>query len=93
MKVLSKLDQYFRDISDQRIEIERRLEFLVEKVHEAVCWESYRTAREELTDKLGVEDVKKPIKDRLERVTGKIQGCYYYNGDIGQEEMMSLNIG
>ena len=52
LEVLSMRAQYFREITEQGVEAARQMSFLVEQGHDAVFSESYRSAREELTNKL-----------------------------------------
>lgn len=69
LEVISMRAQYFRDITEQGVEAERQMAFLVEHGHDSVFSESYRTGREALTTKLvvEVEAAKRSAKERLER--------------------------
>ena len=51
-EVASMRAQYFRDITEQGVEMARQMPFMVEQGHDAVFSESYRSAREALTSKL-----------------------------------------
>lgn len=66
-EVASMRAQYFRDITDQGVEIARQMSFLVEQGHDAVFSESYRTARDALNSKIEIEAAKQLAKTRLER--------------------------
>lgn len=70
LEVLSMRAQYFRDITEQGVEIARQMAFLVEQGHDAVFSESYRSARDALTSKMEVEAAKQLAKARLEKARG-----------------------
>lgn len=73
LEVLSMRAQYFRDVTDQGVEIARQMSFLVEQGHDPVFSESYRTAREALSSKLEIEAAKQLAKARLERAGSRAQ--------------------
>ena len=62
--------QYFREITEQRVEAARQMSFLVEQGHDAVFSQSYRSAREALTNKLEDGASKMLAKARLAKATG-----------------------
>lgn len=77
-EVLLMRAQYFRDITEQGVEMARQMAFLVEQGNDAVFSEAYRTARDTLTTKMEVEAAKQLAKARLEkgaRTTGGQAGA------------------
>ena len=71
LEVTSMRAQYFRDLTEQRVEIARQLSFLVEQGHDAVFSESYRSARTALTAKMETEAAKMLAKARRERASSR----------------------
>lgn len=69
-EVLLMRAQYFRDITEQGVEMARQMAFLVEQGNDAVFSDSYRTARDALTSKMEVEAAKQLAKARLEKANG-----------------------
>lgn len=57
--------QYFRDITDQRVEAASQMAFLVEQEHDTVFFESHKSAGVALTSKLEIPATKTIAKARL----------------------------
>lgn len=70
VEVLRMRAQYFRDVTEQGMEMARQMAFLVEQGHDAVFSESYRSAREALTSKIETEAAKEMARARMERSRG-----------------------
>lgn len=71
LELISMHAQYFRDVTGQGVEIARQMSFLVEKEHDAVSSESYRSARTALTYKMEIEAAKMVATARLGRASSK----------------------
>lgn len=69
LECLSMRAQYFHDITNHGVEEARQMAFLVEKGHDAVHPEFYKTARHALTQKFEIKAAEQLAPTRLERAT------------------------
>lgn len=70
LEVLSMPVQYFRDITEEGVEAERKMACLVEQGQDCASSKSYRSARAALMTKMENEGAKQLANARIERASG-----------------------